>query len=141
MIHQVDLVTNYVDNENYYLLVSASMIKKMRQNDMLLRLFCKGLFNGIGSGEYSFTKNKAVLTLHRSFALALYATYHANIKEISVSSLSDILSGSEKEIIKYCKENVVRILRCLMDFAESYGKQNYFKNYLPFYLQTNRPFI
>jgi hypothetical protein len=82
-----------------------------------------------------------LLTFQRSFSIGVFAAFKGNVKEMSLGSLSELLSCSESEVKQFYSENVRRILNCLMDFAESYVGQSYFQNYLPLYVKTDSPLV
>lgn len=44
-MHQVDLVTTYIKQENLYYVQQSSMIKKISKNSALLRTLAKGIYH------------------------------------------------------------------------------------------------
>lgn len=78
-MHQVDLVTNYLNNENYYYIISLMVLNKIKNNEKLVRMFAKGLFETIMSNKYSFIKNRAILPLHRMFGSTIFTLFKGNL--------------------------------------------------------------
>jgi hypothetical protein len=62
--------------------------------------------------------------------LTIFSIFHGNSNEVSIKSLSDKLQVQESQLTAFYNENILKVLRCLLDFAETYSKRNYFYNYI-----------
>jgi hypothetical protein len=79
-MHLVDLVTTFVNDENSYYILCENILIIIKNEQQMLKVFMKGLFDIIMSKKYSFAKNKVVMPFHRVFALALFTIFKGNLK-------------------------------------------------------------
>lgn len=55
---------------------------------------------------------------------------------MSVATLSQKLAVEEESIVNFYQDTSSHIINCLLDFSETYGRRNYFDNYIILYVRS-----
>lgn len=87
-MHEVDLVTRFLNTENCYYNMHSDMLGKVKGNKEIVAAICKGLYQALTEGKYSYRKNKAILPHHRIFALALFTLFKGQLEHMTLKSIS-----------------------------------------------------
>ena len=71
-----------------------------------------GFFEEIERHKYK--KNRFVLPYHRLFAITIFTIFKGDLEEITLFELSNKLRKSEGRVYDFLKENMKRVLFCLL---------------------------
>ena len=135
-MHVVDMVTNEIDEENFYYFMYKAIIRKVRSDQKLLITMTRGFISQLDSGTHHYIKNEVILPYQRILGILIYTLNNGNIERLSLEDLSFQLSINEDKLMNILRKNCENVLLCIYKFSQTYVRRSYFDNYLSLYIRT-----